>query len=70
MKNGTVIKKSLNKRKKLKPKYKTGVINRIAEKINPFSKSDTTCWFHKFLTTTEVTDDTLPTQNLNNLLEK
>ena len=57
---GYVHKKLLDKRKKVKPKYKIGDLVRTADLKRNFSKGDTTNWSYKMYKITEIINDTIP----------
>ena len=57
---GFVNKNSLEKRKKIKPKYKIGDLVTTADLKKTFSKSDTTNWSNKLNEITEIVDETIP----------
>ena len=57
---GFVNKNSLEKREKIKPKYKIGDLVRTADLKKTFSKSDTTNWSNKLYELTEIFDETIP----------
>ena len=66
---GYVYKNLLDKRKKIKPKYKIGDINRTADLKKTFSKGDTTNWSYKLYKITEIINDTISTYRIDNLPE-
>ena len=57
---GFVYKTFLDKRKKIKPKYKIGDLVRTADLKKTFSKSDTTNWTYKLYIITKTNIDTIP----------
>ena len=65
-----VYKKLLDKRKKIKPKYKIGDLVRAADLKKTFSKGDTTNWSYKLYNITEIINDTIPSYHLDNLKER
>ena len=67
---GYVYKNLLDKRKKLKPKYKIGDLVRTADIKKMFSKSDTNNWSYKLYKITEIINDTIPVYKINNLSER
>ena len=67
---GYVYKNLLDKRKKIKPKYKIGDLVRTADLKKTFSKSDTTNWSYKLYKITEIINDTIPSHRLDNLSER
>ena len=67
---GYVYKISLDKRKKIKPKYEIGDLVRTADLKKTSSKGDTTNWsyiLHKF---TEIVKGAKPSYKINNLPER
>ena len=67
---GYVYKISLDKRKKIKPKYEIGDLVRTADLKKTFSKGDTTNWSYKVYKITEIVNDTIPSYKINNLPER
>ena len=67
---GFVYKNLLDKRKKIKPKYKIGNLVRTADLKKTFSKGDTTNWSYKLYKITELIIDTVPSYRLDNLPER
>ena len=67
---GYVYKNSLDKRKKIKPKYEIGDLVRTADLKKTFSKSDTTDWSDELYKITEIINDTLPSYEIDNLKER
>ena len=67
---GCVYKNLLDKRKKLKPKYEIGDLDRTAGIKKMFSKSDTTNWSYKLYKITEIINDTIPSYLIDNLPER
>ena len=67
---GYVYKHLLDKRKKIKPKYKIGDLVRTADLKKTFSKGDTTNWSYKLYKITEIINDTIPSYRLDNLKER
>ena len=67
---GFVYKNILDKRKKIKPKYKIDDLVRTADLKRTFSKGDTTNWSYKLYEIKEVINDTVPSYRLDNLPEK
>ena len=67
---GFVYKNSIDKRNKIKPKYKIGGLVRTADLKKTFSKSDTTNWSYKLYKITEIINDTIPSFKINNLPER
>ena len=65
-----VYKNLLDKRKKIKPKYKINDLVRTADLKKTFSKGDTTNWSYKLYKITEVINDTIPSYRINNLPER
>ena len=67
---GFVYKNLIDKRNKIKPKYKIGDLVRTADLKKTFSKSDTTNWRYKLYKITEIINDTIPSYKINNLPER
>ena len=67
---GYVYKNSLDKRKKIKPKYEIGDLVRTADLKKTFSKGDTTNWSYKLYNITEFINDTIPSYHIDNLKER
>ena len=67
---GYVYKNLLDKRKKIKPKYKIGDLVRTADLKKTFSKGDTTNWSYKLYKITEIINDTIPSYRLDNIKER
>ena len=67
---GYVYKNLLDKRKKIKPKYKIGDLVRTTDLKKTFSKGDTTNWSYKLYKITEIINDTIPSYRLDNLKER
>ena len=67
---GFVYKNLIDKRSKIKPKYKIGDLIRTADLKKTFSKSDTTNWSYKLYKITELINDTIPSYEINNLPER
>ena len=67
---GFVYKNLLDKRKKIKPKYEIGNLDRTADLKKTFSKGDTTNWSHKLYKITEIINDTIPSYKIDNLPER
>ena len=67
---GYVYKNLLDKRKKIKPKYKIGDLVRTADLKKTFSKGDTTNWSYKLYKITEIINDTIPSYHIDNLKER
>ena len=67
---GYVYKISLDKRKKIKPKYEIGDLVRTADLKKTFSKGDTTNWSYKIDKIREIVNDTIPSHKINNLPER
>ena len=65
-----VYKNLMDKRKKIKPKYKIGDLVRTADLKKTFSKGDTTNWSHKLDKITEIVNDTVPSYKNGNLPER
>ena len=60
----------LDKRKKKTPKFQLNNLVRTADLKRTFSKSDTTNWSYKLYEITEIINDTIPTYEIDKLLEK
>ena len=60
----------LDKRNKIKPKYKIGDIVRTADLKRTFSKRDTNNWSYNLYTVTEISNDTVPSYRIDNLQER
>ena len=67
---GYVYRNLLDKRDKIKPKYKIGDLVRTADLKRTFSKSDTTNWSYKLYKVTEIIKDTVPDYKIDNLKER
>ena len=67
---GFVYKNLVDKRNKIKPKYKIGDLVRTADLRKTFSKGDTTNWSHKLYKITEIINDIIPSYKINNLPER
>ena len=65
-----VYKNLLDKRKKIKPKFQTDYLVRVADLKKTFSKGDTTNWSYKLYKITEIINDTIPSYEINNLPER
>ena len=59
-----------HKRKKKDSKYALGDLVRTADKRNMFSKFDTTNWSNKLCKITEIIDDTIHSNRINDLPER
>ena len=60
----------MDKRKKIKPKYKLGDLVRTAALKRTFSKGDTTNWSYKSYKIKEKINDTIPSYRIDNLQER
>ena len=60
----------LDKRKKIKPKYKIGDLVRTADLEETFSKGDTTNWLYKLYKITEIINVIIPSYHIDNLPER
>ena len=60
----------LDKRKKIKPKYKIGDLVRTADLKRTLPKGDTTNWSYKLYKITEITNDTIPKYRVDNLPQR
>ena len=67
---GYVYKNLLDKRKRIKPKYKIDDLVRTADLKKTFSKGDTTNWSYKLYKITEIVTDTIPSYKIDNLPER
>ena len=67
---GYVYKNSLDKRKKVKPKYQLNDLVRTADLKRTFSKGDTTNWSYQLYEVTEIVNDTIPSYRLGDLPER
>ena len=67
---GFVYRNLLDKRNKIKPKYKIGDLVRTEDLKRAFSKGDTTNWSYKLYKITEIINDTIPSYRLDNLKER
>ena len=67
---GYVYKNLLDKRKKIKPKFKINNLVRTADLKKTFSKGDTTNWSFKLYKITEIINDTIPSYKIDNLSER
>ena len=67
---GYVYKSSLDKRKKIKPKYEIGDLVRTADLKRTFSKGDTTNWSYKLYKVTEIINDTIPAYKIDNIPDR
>ena len=67
---GYVYKNSLDKRKKVKPKFQINDLVRTADLKKTFSKGDTINWSYKLYKITEIINDTIPSYRIDNLKER
>ena len=67
---GFVYKNSLDKRKKVIPKFQINDLVRVADLKKTFSKGDTTNWSYKLYKITEIINDTIPAYKIDNLPER
>ena len=67
---GFVYKNSLDKRKKVNPKFQINDLVRTADLKRIFAKSDRTNWSYKLYKITEIINDTIPSCRLDNLPER
>ena len=67
---GFVYKNLLDKRKKIKPKFRINDLVRTADLKRTFSKGDTTNWPYKLYKITEIVNDTIPSYKIDNLKER
>ena len=68
--DGYVYKNILDKRKKIKPKNKTGDLVRTAELKKTFSKGDTTNWLYNLYKDTEIIKVKIPAYKIDSLPER
>ena len=67
---GFVYRTLLDKRNKIKPKYKIGDLVRTADLKKMFSKGDTTNWSCKLYKIKDIINDTIPSYHIDNLPER
>ena len=67
---GYVYKNLLDKRNKIKAKYQTNDLVRVADLKETFSKGDTTNWSYNLYKITEIINDTIPSYKIDNLKER
>ena len=67
---GFVYKHSIDKRKKITPKFKIDDLVRTADLKKTFSKGDTFNWSYKLYKNTEIINDTIPSYHIDNLKER
>ena len=67
---GFVYKNLIDKRNKIKPKFKINDLVRTADLKKTISKGDTTNWSYKLYKITEIVNDTIPIYKINNLPER
>ena len=67
---GFVYKNLIDKRNKIKPKFKINNLVRTADLKKTFSKGDTTNWSYKLYEITEIVNDAIPSYKINNLPER
>ena len=67
---GYVYKNLLDKRNKIKAKYQTNDLVRVADLKETFSKGDTTNWSYNLYKITEINNDTIPSYKIDNLKER
>ena len=67
---GYVYKTLLDKRKKIKPKFRVNDLVRVADLKKMFSRRDTTNWSYKLYKITEIFNDILPSYKIDNLRER
>ena len=67
---GFVYKNLIDKRNKIKPKFKINNLVRTADLKKMISKGDTTNWSYKLYKITEIVNDTIPSYKINNLPER
>ena len=59
-----------DKKKKVKPKFQVNNLVRVADLKKTFSKGDTTNWSYKLYKITEIVNDTIPSNRIDNLKER
>ena len=67
---GFVYKNSLDKRKKIIPKFQIKDLVRVADLKKTSSKGDTTNWSYRLYKITEIVNDTIPSYKIDNLSER
>ena len=67
---GFVYKNLLDKRKKVKSKFRKNDLIRVADLKKTFSKSDTTNWSFELYKISEIINDTIPSYKIDNLKER
>ena len=67
---GYVYKNSIDKRKKIKPKFQINDLVRTADLRNTFSKGDTLDWSDKLYKNTDILNDTISSYKLDNFSER
>ena len=67
---GFVYKNSIDKRKKITPKFQINDVVRTADLKKTFSKGDTMNWSYKLYKITEIVNDTIPSYKKDNLKER
>ena len=67
---GIVYKNSINKRKKIEPKFRVNDPIRTADLRETFSKSDLTNWSYTLYKIVEIFNDTIPSYHVGNLPER
>ena len=60
----------IDKRKKIKTKFQVNDLVRTADLKRTFSKGDTTNWSYKYYKTSQNIIDTIPSFEIDNLLER
>ena len=60
----------LDKRNKIKPKFRINDLVRTADLKKTFSKGDTTNWSYKLYKIIEIINDTIPSYHHDNLPER
>ena len=65
-----VYRNLLDKRNKIKPKYKMGDLVRTADLKKTFSQSETNNWSYKLYKISEIINDTIPSYKVDNLPER
>ena len=67
---GYVYKNSLDRRKKVKPKFQVNNLAGVADLKRTFSKGDTTNWSYKLFKNTKIVEDTKPGYKIDILRER
>ena len=67
---GNVYRNLLDKRRKIKPKFRINALIRVADLKRTFSKGDTTNWSYKLYKITKIINDTIPAYNIDIFSER